>query len=68
MVKESYSEMLSEYDRPIKFYRTMQEAFKDADYACALEVSRDHSKPSYAVGAWVSVVLILAMLAIFITG
>lgn len=67
MVKENYSKMLNDFDKPAKFYRTMNEAFKDADYACAVEVGRNRSSQNYAVMAWVVVALLATMLAIFMT-
>lgn len=59
--------MQDPYEKPVKYYRTTKEAFKDADYACALEVPQGNNPlPWWAVPAWVCILLFVAIAAFVI--
>lgn len=51
--------------RPVKTYRAMSEAFKDKDYACAVEKAYSSVIPWWTIPAWVAVIC-AAMLAIWV--
>lgn len=57
--------MTDPYEKPVKYYRTTKEAFKDAEYACALEVSQINSPlPWWAIPAWVCFLLLIIVFSI----
>lgn len=51
--------------KPAKAYRTAGSAFKDKDYACAVEKSYKQVFPFWIVPAWVCVIC-LAMFAVWV--
>lgn len=48
--------------KPVKSYRTAGDAFKDKDYACAVEKSYSKLIPWWVVPAWVAVVCVTMLL------
>lgn len=58
--------MQDPYNKPVKYYRTAKDAFKDADYACALDVEYHRRLPWWAVPVWVTMVLLFISFALVI--
>lgn len=52
--------------KPVKAYRTAGEAFKDKDYACAVEKAYKQIIPWWVVPSWVAVIC-AAMLLLWVS-
>ena len=66
-MQKSHSEMFDDFDKPVKFYRTVGDAFKDADYACAVEVQKESILTRFAFPFWLAVVLLATFAAMLVS-